>query len=152
MRMIHSSSFPWKLLVLLVWVPALLPPAREAVGAPGPREEGLIASPEPDWPQWRGPRRDAVLNEKELLAAWPPEGPRLLWKREGLGTGWVSPIVVNGRIYLAGDVGDDQVIFALDLDGKIVWQARNGAAWKGEYPGARAACAYAGGRLYQMNA
>ena len=27
-------------------------------------EDGLIATPEPDWAQWRGPRRDGISDEK----------------------------------------------------------------------------------------
>lgn len=42
--------------------------------------DGLIASPEPDWPQWRGPRRDGISDEKGLLSSWPDGGPELLWK------------------------------------------------------------------------
>ena len=43
-------------------------------------DDGLIASPEPGWPQWRGPRRDGISDEKGLLASWPEGGPKLLWK------------------------------------------------------------------------
>jgi outer membrane protein assembly factor BamB len=119
--------------------------------APGV-SDGLIAAPEPDWPQWRGPRRDGISDEKGLLSAWPAEGPALLWKTNGLGTGWSSPIVVGERLYLTGDVDDDLVIFALDHKGAIRWQAKNGRAWKTPYPGARACCAYSQGRLYHLNA
>ncbi|MBM3892158.1 MAG: hypothetical protein FJ388_23840, partial [Verrucomicrobia bacterium] len=62
--------------------------------------DGLIASPEPDWPQWRGTRRDAVSGEKGLLTAWPEQGPPLRWKVGGLGVGWASPIVVGGAVYV----------------------------------------------------
>ena len=114
--------------------------------------DGLIASPEPDWPQWRGPCRDGISNEKGLLQNWPADGPPLAWKTEGLGTGWSSPIIVGERIYLAGDVGDDLVLFALDRNGKVQWRAKNGRAWKSPYPGARACCAWSEGRLYHLNA
>jgi len=114
--------------------------------------DGLIASPEPDWPQWRGPRRDGISEEKGLLPSWPAAGPALLWKTEGLGQGWSSPIIVGQRLYITGDVGDDLVIFALDLDGKVQWRAKNGRAWKTPYPGARACCAWSEGRLYHLNA
>lgn len=113
---------------------------------------GLIASPEPGWPQWRGPRRDGISVETGLLPAWPEGGPKLLWKVDGLGKGWSSPIIVDGRLYVTGDVGDDLVVFAFDLGGKLVWQAKNGAAWQGSFPGARACCAYSLGRLYHLNA
>ncbi|MBI3946254.1 MAG: PQQ-like beta-propeller repeat protein [Armatimonadetes bacterium] len=121
-----------------------------AVSGGGP--DGYIVSPERGWPQWRGPRRDGISREKGLLPSWPPQGPPLLWQAGGLGVGWSSPILAGGRLFITGEVGDDLVIFALDRSGKRLWQAKNGAAWKGQYPGARASCAYAGGRLYHMNA
>jgi len=112
----------------------------------------LVASKEPDWPQWRGPRRDGICEEKGLLQSWPEGGPKLLWTAADLGKGWSSPIIVNGVIYITGDVGDDLVIFALDLEGKLRWQTKNGRSWKGSYPGARGSCTYDEGRLYQTNA
>lgn len=114
--------------------------------------DGLIRSPEADWPQWRGPYRDGYSAETGLLSVWPVEGPRLLWELDGLGKGWSSAIVVGQRIYITGDVEDDLVIFAFDERGKLVWQEKNGKAWKGSYPGARASCVYSEGRLYHMNA
>lgn len=119
---------------------------------PAVEPEGLLASPEPDWPQWRGKRRDGIASETGLLPAWPEGGPRLLWKYDKLGQGWSSPIVVGDRLFITGDLGDDLVIHALDLQGRLQWQATNGKTWKGSYPGARATCAYSEGRLYHMNA
>jgi len=123
-----------------------------ASGAAESTSGGLIAAPEPDWPQWRGPRRDGISEEKGLLPSWPPGGPPLLWKVDGLGTGWSSPIIVGERLFITGDVGDDLVIFALDLNGTILWRATSGRAWTGPYPGARACCAWSDGRLYHLNA
>ena len=126
-----------------------------AVGAGWSRAaepEGLIASPEPDWPQWRGARRDGVSDETGLLSNWPEGGPRLVWKVEGLGKGWSSPIIVGPRLYITGDVDGDLVVFAFDREGKPQWQATNGKAWKNPYPGARACCAFSEGRLYHLNA
>ena len=123
--------------------------------AEGPAQadsDGLVASVEPDWPQWRGPRRDGISDETGLLPAWPEGGPKLLWKKDQLGAGWSSPVVVGDRLFVTGDVDDDLVVFAFDLDGKLQWQATNGKAWKGSYPGARASCAYSEGRLYHANA
>lgn len=114
--------------------------------------EGLIASAEPGWPQWRGPRRDGVSGETGLLASWPQGGPRLLRQVEGLGRGWSSPVIVGPRLYVTGDVGDDLVIFGFDLEGELRWQVNNGRSWKNPYPGARACCAFSEGRLYHLNA
>lgn len=134
-------------------VPFLPKPAIAAQpGNSAAEPEGLIASPEPDWPQWRGKRRDGIADETGLLAAWPERGPRLLWKYDRLGRGWSSPIIVGDRLYITGDVDGELIIHALDLQGTLRWQATNGKAWEGSYPGARAACAYSEGRLYHMNA
>ncbi len=114
--------------------------------------DDLIASPEPDWPQWRGPRRDGISDEKDLLERWPEGGPELIWKTEGLGKGWSCPIIVGERIYITGDVGTDLIIFALNLKGQVQWKVKNGRYWKNPYPGARACCVFSEGRLYHMNA
>ncbi len=114
--------------------------------------DGLIPSPEPGWPQWRGVRRDGISSEQGLLPEWPEGGPRLLWAVDGLGVGWSSPIIVGQRIYITGDVEDDLVIFAFDREGNLAWRVKNGAAWKDSFPGARACCCYSAGRLYHLNA
>lgn len=123
--------------------------APSAANSSGP--DGLIASPEPGWPQWRGPRRDGISNEKGLLAHWPSAGPRLLWKAEGIGHGWSSPIITGGAIFITGDVGTSLVVFSFDLHGQLIWRSTNGLAWTGSYPGARACCAYSQGVVYHLN-
>ncbi len=126
--------------------------AAMVVGSIAAGEDGLIASPEPDWPQWRGPRRDGISEEKGLQQSWPKGGPELLWKVDGLGKGWSSPIIVAERLYITGDVGDDLIVFAFDRNGKEQWRANNGKAWKRSFPGARAACTFSQGRIYNLNA
>lgn len=105
-----------------------------------------------DWPQWRGPQRDGVCRETGLLQEWPEGGPKLLWSSKDLGRGYSAPIIVGERIYLTGDADDELHIFALDREGRRVWQTKNGRAWKHPYPGARASCTYSEGRLYHLNA
>jgi outer membrane protein assembly factor BamB len=55
-----------------------------------------------DWPQWRGPRRDAVSQEVGLRQEWKSAAPRLAWRAEGLGDGYSSVVVSRGRIYTMG--------------------------------------------------
>ncbi len=112
----------------------------------------LVPSREDGWPQWRGPRRDGTCDETGLLERWPEGGPRLIWKTTGLGRGYSSPIVVGESIYITGDVGNELRIFALDLGGKVRWQAKNGLAWNRSHRGARASCVFDQGRLYHLNA
>ena len=112
----------------------------------------LIASKEPGWPQWRGPRRDGISDETGLLKSWPEGGPKLLWTVSGLGRGYSAPIITHGTLYITGDLGRELHIFAFSLDGKPKWRTKNGQAWRRSVPGCRACCAYDGGRLFHANA
>src|ERR1051326_977230 len=58
-----------------------------------------------DWPQWRGPNRDGISQEKGLLKEWPKEGPKLLWRIGDAGSGYSTPAGVGGRDYLLGNDG-----------------------------------------------
>lgn len=139
-----------RLAVHLGWIAALTCGTDVTFGAQ--EEAALIRSAAPDWPQWRGPRRDGISDETGLLLAWPAGGPKRLWATSGIGKGYSSPIVANGTIYITGDRGDDLVISALSADGSLRWQSTNGAAWQRSHPGARSSCTYDDGELYHMNA
>jgi len=84
-----------------------------------------------DWPQWRGPNRDGVCTETGLLRSWPEGGPKLLWELTGLGKGFSSLTIVDGRFYTMGDVrlGSENVqcVLAYDLSThKRLWAAKVG--------------------------
>jgi outer membrane protein assembly factor BamB len=82
-----------------------------------------------NWPQWRGPDRTGVSRETGLLKSWPAEGPKLLWKAEGLGTGFSTPSIARGRIFGMSYRGQDEYVWARNLaDGKELWAARIAAA------------------------
>ena len=104
-----------------------------------------------DWPQFRGPNRDGLSAERGLLQTWPEGGPRKIWSANDLGRGFSSPIVVSNRVYITGDVAHELHIFALDVNGKKLWTATNGLAWRREYPGARSSVT-SSGLLYHANA
>ena len=53
-----------------------------------------------DWPQWRGQERDGISKETNLLKSWPEGGPKLLWSKEGIGTGFASISISNDVIYI----------------------------------------------------
>ena len=72
------------------------------------------------WPQFNGPNRDRICREQGLLSQWPQGGPRHLWTIEGLGRGFSSISIVDGRLFTMGDLpdtdGDDaQFVLAYDL-------------------------------------
>jgi len=103
------------------------------------------------WPQFHGPNRDNISTERGLLKRWPVNGPPLLWTSRGLGHGYSSISIANGMIYTASNMGEHTVVIALDLDGKVVWQAKNGKAWTEAYPGSRGTPTVDGDRLYHQS-
>ena len=80
-----------------------------------------------DWPQWRGPLRDGISTETDLLKEWPTGGPGLVWKTTGLGDGYASVAVTGGRIYTQGQFGSRQAVMAFDeATGEKLWETDNG--------------------------
>ncbi len=83
----------------------------------------LAVAADSDWPGWRGPNRDGKSLDKNLLKQWPEEGPKLLWKVNDIGPGYASVAVSGGTVYTSGDIKNKLVISAIDMDGKLKWQA-----------------------------
>ena len=109
-----------------------------------------------DWPQWRGPKRDGVSAEKNLLKAWAVTGPKLLWQVKDIGRGFGSMTVAGGRIYTTGNKGlDNEFVSALNAkDGKPIWSTRLGKVGNPEqqpnYPGARSTPTLDGEFVYAL--
>ena len=105
-----------------------------------------------DWPQWHGPNRDNVSTETGLLAAWPAGGPSLTWKATGLGGGYASVAVVDGKIFTSGDFTNGAAVLALDAKtGAQLWQAPLGKAGGGAgFPGPRATPTVDGKLVYAL--
>jgi outer membrane protein assembly factor BamB len=106
--------------------------------------------PNANWPGWRGPSRDGKSPDKGLLKEWPAEGPKLLWKVNDIGKGFSSVAVVDGTIYITGDVGEKLMLFAMDMDGKSKWKVDNGPTWTKSQPGSRATPTIDGDKLYLL--
>ena len=71
-----------------------------------------------DWPNWRGPNRDAICRETGLQQAWPPEGPRLLWRATGLGQGYSGPAIVGTTLYIMGNLDGQEHVQQVRKDTK----------------------------------
>jgi outer membrane protein assembly factor BamB len=107
-----------------------------------------------DWPQWRGPNRDAVSTETGLMHEWPQGGPKLLWSAKGLGRGFSSVSLAGDRIFTMGDRGNAQYLIALNRsNGKELWAARVGPSSNdGNYPGPRCTPTVDGDLAYALGA
>lgn len=80
-----------------------------------------------DWPQWRGPNRTGVSEEKGLLQSWPDKGPALAWTFENCGLGFSGFSIVGDRLYTMGARNEETYVIALDAaKGKEVWSTKVG--------------------------
>jgi len=116
---------------------ALLISAFILAGVYPPTAVTVAADEEAFWPQFHGPLRDNISQETGLLKWWPVGGPKLLWTARGLGHGFSTVSIADGRILTAGDINGRTVVTALDMEGTVLWQAENGQAWTGDRPGSR---------------
>jgi outer membrane protein assembly factor BamB len=113
-----------RLLFLVACLPALALPSLLAAPAP-------TATPSFDWPQWRGPERNDISKENDLLKEWPNGGPTLLWNSDEGGNGYAGPAVVGDRYYTMGADEKSEYVLCLDVaNGKQVWRRDYGTRFK----------------------
>ena len=108
-----------------------------------------------DWPQWRGPGRDAVWRETGIIDKFPSPQLALRW-RVPIGSGYCGPTVANGRVY----VMDRQVhpreierVHCLDwATGRSLWTFSYDCRYKNvDYmAGPRACVSVEDGRAYAL--
>jgi outer membrane protein assembly factor BamB len=103
-----------------------------------------------DWPQWRGPNRDATATDFKAPKAWPKELTRK-WQVT-VGDGVATPALVGDKLYVFSRDGGDEVARCLKADsGEEVWKDAYPAAFKGGpdsgFPGPRCSPAVADGRV-----
>ncbi|MGV3723951.1 MAG: PQQ-binding-like beta-propeller repeat protein, partial [Actinomycetota bacterium] len=132
--------------------PAAPKPKPAAPAPPVERPAAATALPG-DWPQWRGPDRTGLSRETGLLAAWPQNGPTLLWRAAGIGGGYSTPTVAAGRVYGMGYRGNAESVWCLDgATGRGVWSTPIASANRqvGYGEGSRCSPTVDGDRLYVL--
>jgi outer membrane protein assembly factor BamB len=98
--------------------------------------------------EWRPENRTGVSAEKNLLKSWTAGGPALIWSTLELAKGYSSPSFGSKTIYITGTEGADDILFALSMDGRIVWKMVMGRAWTGSNPESRATPTIEGNKVY----
>lgn len=77
------------------------------------------------WPQWRGPNRDGVAVGATLPDPLPSKPPTEVWSQP-LGTGWSSPVVLDGRVLVTDRKDLEERVLSFDAaSGKPLWQRTN---------------------------
>jgi outer membrane protein assembly factor BamB len=98
--------------------------------------------------QFRGPSRNGIYSETNLLKSWPAEGPAMLWKVEGIGNGYSSPIISGNRIYVTGETDSIGYLFAFTKSGSLIWKKPMGREWMENFTGSRSTPTLVDGLLY----
>jgi outer membrane protein assembly factor BamB len=116
-----------------------------------------------DWPQWLGPKRDAVWRETGILDKFPAGGPKVRW-RTPIGGGYAGPAVAKGRVYVLDRVlpkdannprvaGKERVLCLDESSGKILWKHEYACPYRIAYPvGPRATPVVHDGKVYTLGA
>ncbi len=106
-----------------------------------------------DWPQWRGPNRDAIASGFKAPASWPKTLTQK-WKVT-VGNGVASPALVGDKLYVFARRDGNEVTACLDANtGNELWADKfatkpaSGAA--SGFPGPRSSPAVADGKVITM--
>jgi outer membrane protein assembly factor BamB len=97
---------------------------------------------------WRPENRTGVSAETGLMKSWPAVGPTLLWANLELARGYSSPSFGTSTIYITGNTDAEDILYAVDMNGKILWKTVMGRAWTGSNPESRATPTVEGNRVY----
>jgi len=98
--------------------------------------------------QWKGPSRNGIYPDKNLLKKWPEKGPDLLWAYEGLGSGHGNAGFSQDKMFVLGMPDSTGILYAFDFKGKLLWQRMYGPEWHTNYIGPRSTPTVAGNLVY----
>jgi outer membrane protein assembly factor BamB len=98
--------------------------------------------------EWRAENRTGVSGETGLLKSWPKNGPELVWTNQDLPMGYSSVSIGNKTIYVTGNDKGNDILVAIDADGKTKWKTEYGRAWTGASPESRCTPTVEGDKIY----
>src|SRR5216684_225845 len=107
-----------------------------------------------DWPQWRGPNRDAKVASFKAPKAWPKELNQK-WKVT-VGNGDATPALVGDKLYVFTLQDGHEITRCLDAStGKEIWQDKYEAKGAtppagGPHEGPRSSPAVADGKVVTL--
>ena len=111
-----------------------------------------------EWPQWRGPNRDGVVDDTGLVNELPEGQLPRRWEVE-IGSGYSGPTAAGGRVYVMdrgrpGAWGDVERVRCFDAaTGKQLWQHEYAAPYTVNYTaGPRASVTLHDGKAYAVGA
>ncbi len=98
--------------------------------------------------QFRGPQRNGIYSETNLLKSWPETGPSLEWRFDSIGNGYSSPVVTADRVFVTGEIDSTGYLFAFDKKGILIWKKEIGREWMENFTGSRSTPTIVGDLIY----
>ena len=102
--------------------------------------------------EWRGPNRDGIYPNENLLKEWPADGPALLWSAGGLGVCFSSPAVTKDAIYGTALLETEGWLFAFDHNGTEMWKVKYGPEWAESHEGVHTTPTVVDDKIYIISA
>lgn len=130
----------------------------EAEATPGDVAETTVVrggdADETAWSQFRGPGRLNQSHDTGLAKAWPGDGPPLERTIRGLGEGYSTVSLVDGKLLTMGARDDGEFVICLDYPtGDELWAIRIGHTYRnGQGNGPRSTPTIDGDRVYALGA
>jgi len=86
-----------------------------------------------DWPQWRGPNRDGIWREKDIVQKFDSPQLSIRW-RVKIANGYSGPTVANGRVYVTDRLTNPTQIERVhcfdSMTGESIWSHRYECQYK----------------------
>ena len=77
-----------------------------------------------DWPQWMGPKRDAIWRESGIVESFSKNGLKPAWRVE-IGGGYAGPAVADGKVFVMDYQKDSgNVVFNPGVADKLTGKER----------------------------
>ena len=92
-----------------------------SAGSNAPAGTTLVRA-EAEWPDFRGPHRDSVIDGVTLQTDWDAQSIKTVWGPRRVGPAWSSFAVGDGRLFTQEQRGDKEATICLDADtGQTLW-------------------------------
>ena len=133
-------------------IPAVPAPLADAAASTPSTASASV--PALTWTGFRGPARDGIYRETEIVTSWPSGGLRPIWKQP-IGAGYASFVTARTRAFTIEQRGREEVVAAYDVpSGRELWKH----GWRAEFresmggDGPRATPAWSDGLVYALGA